>query len=170
MGRNCIFLSNRRGSEGGNSVSDLGSELREFGACKTRRCRTCDQVLRLSLRWNLHVKCFIVPFHITASPDPLPRDVGLWAGCNFPFKLRCQILYACLMINGVTPCGSSFQNIIFLQDCMLLGGLCLFFLKIDTHKKTLWYWATLNDENPALDLSGNLHLNIFATDSNSLLR
>lgn len=36
MGRNDIFLSNLRSSEEENSVSDLGSELREFGVCKMR--------------------------------------------------------------------------------------------------------------------------------------
>lgn len=44
------------------------------------------------------------------------------------------------------------------------------FLSKDRHKKSSGTVAALNDENPALDLPGNLHLNIFATDSNFLLR
>lgn len=44
------------------------------------------------------------------------------------------------------------------------------FLSKDRHKKLSGTVASLNDENPALDLSGNLHLNIFPSDSNFLLK
>ena len=74
MGRNDIFSSNLRSSEEKNSVSDLGGELREFGACKIRH-RAWNQILRRSLKWNLNWEGFIVPFPRTESLDSLLRDV-----------------------------------------------------------------------------------------------
>lgn len=97
------------------------------GNLEAIRCalRTEDQILRRAFKG---LYCSVFTCRTSRLPAPWHGPTG---PRNFAFKLRCQILHACVVINGVTPCGSSFRDIIFLQDCVLLGGLCLFILKID---------------------------------------
>lgn len=150
-----------------NSVSDLGSECREFGVCRMRQ-RDRNQILRRSLKWNLNLKCFIVLFSHIKSLSSQPHDVGWLLNATFLLNYTVRSCMHVLWLMGLPPCGSSLGSIIFLQDCMLLGGRCHFFLKMDV--KFPDTVTSLNDENPALDLSGNLHLNISTTDSNFLLK
>lgn len=72
MDREHIFLSNLRSSEEESSVSDLGSEPREFGA--RRMCpQDGNQILRLALKWNRNLQASVVPFSHVEPPDSVTR-------------------------------------------------------------------------------------------------
>lgn len=74
MGRNDIFLSNLRSSEEENSVSDLGSEFEGIWSVQDAPPGLPPD-FETFLKWNLNLKCFIVPFSHTESLDSLSRDV-----------------------------------------------------------------------------------------------
>lgn len=107
--------------------------------------------------------CSVFTYSISGLPAP-----GCGPSATFPLNYRVRSCMHALWLMGL-PVWFQFSEHHF-SSRLHAPWWSLPFLSKDRHKNFSGTVATLNDENPALDLSDNLHLNIFTTDSNFLLR
>lgn len=139
MDRNDIFLSNMRSSVEKNSVSDLGSEFREFGACKMRQ-RDQNQILRHSLKWNRNLKCFVVPFSRIKSLNSQPHDVGWPLNAASPLNYTVRTCMYALWLMGLPHVVPVWATSFFFK---IASWWSLPFPSKDGHKNILILWLLL---------------------------